>query len=70
MTNEELSQSAQLHRQAGGMATAPDAPIWVSAGKVTDGPFVGKSPAFSSAQPFHRSARPKNCTLGDKSAAR
>lgn len=40
MEHQYLMQQAELHRQANGIAIAPDPPIWLYSGKVAEGPLA------------------------------
>ncbi|WP_263587635.1 hypothetical protein [Sphingopyxis sp. GC21] len=54
MTQEDLTQHATLFRKSGGMATAPDEPIWVSAGKVAEGPLGDVLEKWKNLPPSHQ----------------
>lgn len=56
MTHEDLTQPAALHRQAGGMATAPDPAIWMDAAKVAEGPLSDMLDQWSDLPPSHQSS--------------
>jgi hypothetical protein len=48
------NQQAELQRQAGGMALAPDAPIWMSAGKVSSGTLSAMMTEWENLPPSHQ----------------
>lgn len=52
--DENMFQRAELFRQAGGMATSPDEPIWMSAGKVAEGPLGSMLDKWRELPPSHK----------------
>lgn len=57
MPNDYWRQHATLFRNAGGMAVAPDAPIWMDAGEVAQGSLSAMVEQWGhlpqSHQPYH-----------------
>ena len=55
MAEDYWRQNAELHRKPGGMALAPDPPIWIEAGKIATGSLSAMLDLWSGLPASHQS---------------